>query len=64
MEQITLRALATEMLRFTIIANESENQRTGSITLTGGDITKVITIKQAGKDNTEGGIDDMPTQPW
>lgn len=64
MEQITPRALATEILRFTIIANESENQRTGSITLTGGDITKVITIKQAGKYNTEGGIDDMPTQPW
>ena len=64
MKQITTRALASEILRFTIIANERENQRTGNITLTGGDITKVITIKQAGKDNTEGGIDDMPTQPW
>lgn len=63
-ERVTTRTLFTEILRFTITANESENQRTGSITLTGGDITKVITIKQAGKDNTEGGIDDMPTQPW
>ncbi|WP_300887216.1 BACON domain-containing protein [uncultured Phocaeicola sp.] len=63
-KQITTRTLSTETLRFTITANESENQRAGSITLTGGDITKIIAIRQAGKDNTSGGIDDMPTQPW
>lgn len=63
-EQITTRALSTGILRFTILANDSESQRTGSITLTGGDITKIIVIRQAGKDNTSGGIDDMPTQPW
>lgn len=63
-EQITTRALSTGILRFTILANDSESQRTGSVTLTGGDITKIIVIRQAGKDNTSGGIDDMPTQPW
>lgn len=63
-EQITTRALSTGILQFTILANDSESQRTGSVTLTGGDITKIIVIRQAGKDNTSGGIDDMPTQPW
>ncbi|MCR6509236.1 hypothetical protein M1B78_13960 [Bacteroides sp. KH569_7] len=63
-EQITTRALSTGILRFTILANDSESQRTGSVTLTGGDITKIIVIRQAGKDSTSGGIDDMPTQPW
>lgn len=63
-EQITTRALSTGILRFTILANDSESQRTGSVTLTGNDITKIIVIRQAGKDNTSGGIDDMPTQPW
>ena len=61
-EQITTRALSTGILQFTILANDSESQRTGSVTLTGGDITKIIVIRQAGKDNTSG--DDMPTQPW
>ena len=63
-EQITTRALSTGILQFTILANDSESQRTGSVTLTGCDITKIIVIRQAGKDNTSGGIDDMPTQPW
>lgn len=63
-KQITTRTLSTETLRFTITTNESENQRTGSITLTGSNITKIIAIRQAGKDNTGGNIDDMPTQPW
>lgn len=64
LQQITSRALSTETLRFLVLKNENEGMRTGSIILNGGDITKTITIKQSGKDNAGGNIDDMPTQPW
>lgn len=63
-EQITTRALSTKILQFRFSENNSENQRSGSITLTGGNITKTIAVKQARKDNTSGSIDDMPTHPW
>ncbi len=65
-KQITTRTLSTKTLRFTISENSSESERRGSITLQGDGITQIITIKQTGKSNinSDGNIDDMPTQPW
>ena len=63
-KQINTRNLSTRILDFNISENDSRQERTGTITLTGGMISKIITIQQKGNDNTGGGIDDMPTQPW
>lgn len=63
-QQIVTRSVSTKTLRFEITENDSEKSRIGNIILQGKNISRTITIKQSGKDNTGGGIDDMPTQPW
>ena len=63
-QQIVPRSVSTKTLRFEIAENDSEKSRIGNIILQGKNISRTITIKQSGKDNTGGGIDDMPTQPW
>ena len=63
-QQVTTRVLSAKTLRFTITENKNESTRTGSITLKRNNITRTITIKQLGKKNTDGNIEDMLTQPW
>ncbi len=63
-QQIKTKGLSQTILQFTILQNESRNSRKSSITLQGNAISQIITIEQKGTDNTDGDIEDMPTQPW
>ncbi|MBR3793960.1 MAG: hypothetical protein IKK27_08540 [Alistipes sp.] len=47
-KQVTTRALESKMLFFDIAANSAEEDREGKITISGGDVTQTVTIKQKG----------------
>lgn len=58
------RGLATGTLRFTIAENKGDDARSGKIVIKGAGISRTVTVKQPAGKETDGGIDDMPTQPW
>lgn len=62
--QTTTRELAEKLLRFTVAENTSDEAREGVITLVAGELGQVIRVVQSGKKNANGGIDDLPIQPW
>ncbi len=47
-KQVTTRGLESKMLYFDIAACEAEEDREGTITISGGDVTQAITVKQSG----------------
>lgn len=63
-QYIETRALSTKTLRFTITPNDSAEERFGYIHLVGKVVSQDIYVRQYGNNNTEGNIEDMPTQPW
>jgi hypothetical protein len=48
-EQVTSRGLTEKTLRFTVKANESNDSRTGKITVSCGSLAQEITVVQAGQ---------------
>lgn len=63
-KQVTTRGLATGTLRFSIAENKDDDARSGKIAIKGAGISRTVTVKQSAGKETDGGIDDMPTQPW
>ena len=63
-KQVTTRGLATGTLRFSIAENKDDDARSGKIAIKGAGISQTVTVKQSAGKETDGGIDDMPTQPW
>ena len=63
-QSVTTRGLNSETLRFTISANSGKTSRKGTITLTAGQLTQTIKVTQLAPEQTGGGIDDMPDNPW
>ncbi len=52
-KQVTTRALDCKMLFFDIAANDAQEDREGTITISGGDVTQIVTVKQMDKDMSE-----------
>ena len=52
-KQATTRALDCKMLFFDIAANDAQEDREGTITISGGDVTQIVTVKQMDKDMSE-----------
>lgn len=52
-KQVTTRALDCKMLFFDIAANDAQEAREGTITISGGDVMQIVTVKQMDKDMSE-----------
>ncbi len=52
-EPVTSRSLTQETLVFRVAANESEEQRSGAITLKSGELEETVNVYQAGKEKEE-----------
>ena len=61
---VNTRGLIEKELSFNIEENTSGESREGFITLSSETVEQQIRIIQQGLSETDGNIDDMPTQPW
>lgn len=61
---VETKGLTANLLHFTIAENSLDEMREGVITLKGNDVVQDIVIKQFGRVQSDGNIDDMPIQPW
>lgn len=66
-KQVSTRGLTEKALRFTIEENTSDDKREGTIRLWSQNekLSQTVTVRQKAQGtNSDGNIDDMPTQPW
>lgn len=58
------RGLTDRALTFAIDENKAKTSREAKITLKAGRLSQEIKVLQEGKTQTDGGIDDIPVEPW
>lgn len=58
------RGLTDRALTFAIDENKAKTSREAKITLKAGQLSQEIKVLQEGKTQTDGGIDDIPVEPW
>lgn len=58
------KGLTERILHFNIAPSETEETREATITLAYNDLKRTIKVMQYKRNDTSGGIDDIPVQPW
>ena len=58
------KGLTDRILHFNVAPSESGEMREATITLAYNDLKRTIKVMQYKRNDTSGGIDDIPVQPW